>query len=744
MALPRLATGLRVEAPVIPDASPPARASTALALRLVRALGPLVFFTAATVLMTWPLATDLSRHIIMGITADADVSRWDLWWLKTALLDRHSDPFYTDMLYYPYRQGSDPLPLFFHTLQPLNGLLALPILLTNDATVGPTLAYNSLALAHFILSGLAMYWLARELTGSVAAGLVAGVLFTFGPFHQYHLHEAQLELIPIECFPLFTLFLWRLLPGAGGRRARLGAGLGATLCLVATTFTSWYWTLYLLLLGGLLALALLAADRGAWRRVAGGLVAVVAAWGVLVLPFLLPTLRAAADPTFQLVSGLDYEVRFSLSPLELVTAAKDTRMDPAVWFMGPLGYSALALAAVGLARLRRRALFWGLLIVAGATLALGPYLKWSDATDVAHTTGIPLPYLLVRNLPFVSIARVPRRFIVLADLGIDMLAGFGAAYALAWLRRAAGARRAALGRVAPALGAVVLIAVPLLEFAVIPQPVQPVAFSPFFTRVAQEPGDFGILELPVTSHYLRDHVRMLNQTVHQKKIIGGYLARRVEDYYLDRASPFYQFIDLPVAPPPDITPPPAPFAVLNYYDIPYVVVYKEDESYAQPGDREAVLAYAHALFPDPAAVVQDDAQVTAYRVPRVAPVRTAWVGSGWQPPETQGGRTWRWSSGQDAAIQILTATPIGWPLQFTSAAFHGAAHLSVTLNGAPVRTIDLGPDLRAYDLGVIALPAGESTLAFHSDAPARSPIDVGESQRDARPLGFLLSDLRAP
>jgi hypothetical protein len=131
-------------------------------------------------------------------------------------------------------------------------------------------------------------------------------------------------------------------------------------------------------------------------------------------------------------------------------------------------------------------------------------------------------------------------------------------------------------------------------------------------------------------------------------------------------------------------------------------------------------------------------------VPRVAPVRTAWVGSGWQPPETQGGRTWRWSSGQDAAIQILTATPISWPLQFTSAAFHGAAHLSVTLNGAPVRTINLGPDLRAYDLGVIALPAGESTLAFHSDAPARSPIDVGESQRDARPLGFLLSDLRAP
>ena len=335
-----------------------------------------------------------------------------------------------------------------------------------------------------------MYWLARELTGSVAAGLVAGVLFTFGPFHQYHLHEAQFGTDSHRVLP--AVHALPLAPAARRRRpARPPAQRPRrTLCLVATTFTSWYWTLYLLLLGGLLALALLAADRRAWRRIVGGLVAVVAAWGVLVLPFLLPTLRASADPTFQLVSGLDYEVRFSLSPLELVTVAKDTRMDPAVWFMGPLGYSALALAAVGLARLRRRALFWGLLIVAGVTLALGPYLKWGDATDVAHTTGIPLPYLLVRNLPFLSMPACP---------GASSCWPIWASTrwpALARLMRYPGcaARPAAIGRpsaLAPALGAVILIAVPLLEFAVIPQPVQPVRISPFFTRVAQEPGDFG-------------------------------------------------------------------------------------------------------------------------------------------------------------------------------------------------------------------------------------------------------------
>ena len=41
---------------------------------------------------------------------------------------------------------------------------------------------------------------------------------------------------------------------------------------------------------------------------------------------------------------------------------------------------------------------------------------------MASSTGIPLPYLIVRNLPFLSIARVPRRFMLLGTLGLDVLA----------------------------------------------------------------------------------------------------------------------------------------------------------------------------------------------------------------------------------------------------------------------------------------------------------------------------------
>jgi hypothetical protein len=725
-------------------ATQPAAPPRPLGRRLLAALWPVAVFTVLTVIMTWPLVTDLQHGIIYGITADADVSRWDLWWFKTALLERHSNPFYTDMLYYPYRLGANALPLYFHTLQPLNGLLALPVLLLTDDVVGPTFAYNLLLLGHMILTGCAMFWLVRYLTGSAAGALVAGIVFTFGAFHQYHIHEAQLELIPLEWLPLFVLFLHRLLYGPPERKRRVLNGVLAVAVLVATALTSWYLTLYLLMIGGLLALVRLVERPREWRATLGATAAVMLAWGVLAGPFLYATIRSSADPNFQLVSGLDYEVRFSLSPLDLFTVSKDVRMDPAVWFLGPLGWSALVLGAVGAWRLRRRAVVWGILIGVGAILALGPYLQWDAAIDVNHTTGVPLPYLLLRNLPFLSIARVPRRFVVLADLGLDVLAGAGAAYLVAWARQAATRlRRVWAPRAAAGAMLGVLALVPLLELAVIPQPLRPVYFSPFFSRLAAEPGDFAILELPVTSHYLRDHSRMINQTVHHKKIIGGYVARRVHDYYRDPASPFYQFLDLKTKPQPDIVPPLSPFAVLNYYNMPYIVVYKVDEGYEQPGDKEAVDAYVRYLFPDRSAVVADDQQLTAYRVPATpGDEPLIWAGGGWNAPDSNAGRTWRWSNGQDASIHIITKTPLTWHLRFTAQTYRGAATLDVALNGQPVGQAALRANLQGYDLGTITLPAGENEITFHSSTPAIAPSEIGADPHDARKLGFLLTDLQ--
>jgi hypothetical protein len=712
-------------------------------LRAAVLLWPVAAYAALALVMTYPLALDLGGSVVYGVTADADVSRWDLWWFKTAVLERHTNPFYTDMLYYPYRQGANALPLYYHTLQPLNSFLAIPVLLLTDPVVGPTLAYNLLMLAHFVFAGCAMLWLLRYLTGSTAAGFVAGAIFTFGPFHQYHFHYGQLELVPIAWLPLYLLFLFKMLRSLrDDRKSLVTFGALAAGCLIATSLTSWYLNLYLLITGGLAVLFHIWQQPREWKRSVLALAAVLATWAILVAPLLWVTVRASLDPTFSLVSGLDYEVRLSLSPFDLVTVYKDLRINPPVWLIGPLGYTSILLGAIGAWRLGHKGALWYALVGVGVVMALGPYLKLDDAYDVQHSTGIPLPYLLLRELPFLSIARVPRRFVLLANLGLCVLAGYAVAQILSW---AAQQKDRLHLRVSSQLltraTLLVLVALPMLEFATLPQPAHKVFISPFFSRVAHEPGDFGILELPVTTHYLRDHQRMLHQTVHGKKIIGGYVSRRVYDYYLDRANPFNQFLELTDRPEKDIVPLPSPFAALNFYNIPYIVAYKQDESYERPSDRKEIEDYLRLIFPDRSAVVQDDEQLTAYRVPAVdltAPL--IWPGNGWYPPETEGDKTWRWGVDQ-AGLMVFNRTHLSRDLTFASATLRGAAHLDVLVDGTLLKRFDLTPTLEVLSAGRLELPPGEHQITFRTDATPITPVEAGISERDARKLGFVISDL---
>ena len=167
---------------------------------------------------------------------------------------------------------------------------------------------------------------------------------------------------------------------------------------------------------------------------------------------------------------------------------------------------------------------------------------------------------------------------------------------------------------------------------------------------------------------------MLYQSVHGKPMFGGYVARKVRDYYIEGSSPFHALLDMDPAPDPDILPAVNPLAVLNYYQIPYLIAYKQDEKLFTPIDRNHVLNYARSLFPDPASKVADDDLLTAYRVPTMTTIPAqAWVGDGWNGTERVEGRVWRWSLAQDAELHILTTAPISGPLRFTWAAFNTTA-----------------------------------------------------------------------
>jgi hypothetical protein len=375
VAAPRaevLATREPVEplVPPVPDgAEVPARPRLGWHLEGLLAHGPLA------VLFTWPLVLNLGGNgLAPGVmTEDRAQNLWNLWWVKTALLDLHTDPFVTDYLWYP-----TPVSLRFHTLNIFNGLVSIPFqpFMTLPAIL------SGIVLFSFILAGwgaylLSTYVLARTLPGIAPGALRAGALvgsaaFTYSAYH-IATQRGQLQLVSLEWVPFYVLFLLRAVHEGPtrltGRGLRWGAIAAAAFFLVLIALVDWYYVMYVVLFTALYGLYLAgrawfqggraAADVG--RALApfvpmaliGGLFALV------VSPLLLPTLQEARTesymrpvPGIAFINSADL-LTFFLAPLfnQLWGTVSRFRWE---WPVGVqlyevyFGYVALALAGIGL------------------------------------------------------------------------------------------------------------------------------------------------------------------------------------------------------------------------------------------------------------------------------------------------------------------------------------------------------------------------------------------------------------
>ncbi len=215
-------------------------------------LAVLVGYALLTLVMTWPLAAHL-RSAIPGDGFDGWQNYWNLWWLKTALVERLTLPYFTDLLYYPTGVG-----LYFHTLNPLNGLLTLPVQLADGLIV----AYNAVVLISWTLAGYGVFLLCLWLLADVAPGrrdertdlragkrlaaFVAGLIYTFAPFHMAHL-LGHMQVMSLQWLPFYILFLLRAMRAGQAARPWRRDALLAGLFLVFNGLSDWYFVLYLFL-----------------------------------------------------------------------------------------------------------------------------------------------------------------------------------------------------------------------------------------------------------------------------------------------------------------------------------------------------------------------------------------------------------------------------------------------------------------------------------------------------------------
>jgi len=190
-----------------------------------RTVGPRASAIAASyaviaVVMTWPVARDLSSRIA-GDLADPVFNTWVLMWTSGQVLAFlggdwtalgqywHGNIFYPERYTLAYSEHLTP-----------QMLQALPVLAITDNSVA---AYNLLFLSTFVLSGLGVYLFVRDLTGLALPAFVAGLAFAWAPYRLAqvpHLQVLTAYWMPLALVGFHRYFdSRRVLPLAGGSTA---------------------------------------------------------------------------------------------------------------------------------------------------------------------------------------------------------------------------------------------------------------------------------------------------------------------------------------------------------------------------------------------------------------------------------------------------------------------------------------------------------------------------------------------
>ncbi|HEX8598711.1 MAG TPA: glycosyltransferase family 39 protein [Chloroflexia bacterium] len=377
---------------------------------------------------TWPLVGRL-RDSLPGWPADNFAFLYKLWWFRTALLEEQRSPFFDPSSYAPFGfdlgQGEPTLAN------------AVPGVFLG-AIAGDVAAYNLLALASFVISGIGAYLLVKELSASRLAAMLSALAFAFCPYRMSQF-AGHLQLLGTGWIALAFYFLERLL-----RTGRVRDGLFLGLSFGLAALSAWYYAYMVgLALGLYLLLRLVLCGYGGnLRGLAGGLVAGAAVFLLLASPVALPSLQLwaqgglthsakAADE--HSAAPADYMVLNPLQPVwgeaGMRAHAEQNVIESALYVGVPVACAIIVGCVLLLGRIRRpQRRLWGTwLVLAAVAFVLSLGLTLHDANGqvrVGQTGVIPLPgQLLYDWLPLYSSMRAFARFGVIVALALTVLLG---------------------------------------------------------------------------------------------------------------------------------------------------------------------------------------------------------------------------------------------------------------------------------------------------------------------------------
>jgi len=197
-----------------------------------------------------------------------------------------------------------------------------------------------------------------------------------------------------------------------------------------------------------------------------------------------------------------------------------------------VGYTVLALSFYAILNIKKEHMslvkFWLLSSGMFFLFSLGPYLQ-INGHHIFHvgklSLSIPLPHSILLKIPVLGGARISGRFSVMLILSLAVLTGYACS---ALFRRVALSYRPVLTWI---FASIIFIAV-VFEYLTFPYPhLYRQSIPQVYYDISQEPGDFSILQIPMQfksggkTLAIGSSELDLCQIAHQKRLIGGYVAR---------------------------------------------------------------------------------------------------------------------------------------------------------------------------------------------------------------------------
>lgn len=482
-----------------------------------------IFYLFLALIMTWPLVTVFSTHIL-GNPGDSPLYIWNQWWFKYSVLAGHN-PLDCYLIAHPFGADLSSSATTFTNAFLANLLFFfLPIVE----------AFNSFFILSLVLAAMGAFLLIDYLFKSKFAALIGGAMFVFNSYIFSKIDHYNYSSVYL--MPFFVLFFVKSF--LEERRKRYA--IAAAIVLAMSFYNDYYYTIGLFMVSALMASYFFFKQKK--RRLANlkNLSLFFFVWLALSLPLLLSAVSSLFSGDFPManigqVSLYSPDVRSFLIPPAGHTVFGQYFSDygKSLSYHGSVVYSGfllLIMSVLGYFFGRKKEapvlpIFWFLFTLFFFFVVVGPIFYMKDVF------AFPAPYRLLAVLPIIKGILVPCRLVIFMILGLIIMSSFFLADIFARIK---------MSLTVKAMIAFCFVGVFLFENFSLPLPVNDVSIPEVYQKIAGDGQNGAILELPFalsTSFFTIGNVPssavlQYYQTAHRKNILGGYISR-VPDKYPD-------------------------------------------------------------------------------------------------------------------------------------------------------------------------------------------------------------------